>query len=131
MKKYFLIVAMLLCSLFTGVAQTVSVSGTVTDSQDGTPVVGATVMAENISGKIIAGVSTDNNGKYKINASQDAVLVFSIIGYETIKVPVKGRKNIDVTLKYASETMDAVVVTALGVTREAKSLNYSRQAVNA
>lgn len=131
MKKYFLIFALLLCSLFSGMAQTISVSGVVTDSQDGTPVIGATVMAENLSGKVIAGVSTDNNGKYIINAHSDDVLVFSIIGYETLKVPVKGRKKIDVTLKYATETMDAVVVTALGVTREAKSLNYSRQAVNA
>ena len=131
MKKYFLIFALLLCSLFSGMAQTISVSGVVTDSQDGTPVIGATVMAENLSGKIVAGVSTDNNGKYIINVHSDDVLVFSIIGYETLKVPVKGRKKIDVTLKYATETMDAVVVTALGVTREAKSLNYSRQAVNA
>lgn len=111
-------------------AQT-KVTGTVIDGSDGTPIPGASVVTVGQDGKNISGVSSDIDGKFTLSISDNIKeLSFSFLGYETVNVKVDGRANYSVKLWPSAEMMDAVVVTALGVTREAKSLNYSRQAVN-
>ena len=57
-------------------------------------------------------------------------MTVSFLGYETEKVNVTGKSDVRVLLAPAAEELDAIVVTALGMTREAKSLNYARQEVN-
>lgn len=112
-------------------AQTRTVSGTVIDGSDGTPVPGASVITVGADGKNITGVSSDINGKFTINiTSAVKELSVSFLGYKTENVRVDNRKNYDIKIYPEAEAMDAVVVTAMGLTREAKSLNYSRQAVN-
>lgn len=119
----------LLC--VTVFAQTRTVSGTVIDGSDGTPVPGASVITVGADGKNITGVSSDINGKFTINiTSAVKELSVSFLGYKTENVKVDNRKNYDIKIYPEAEAMDAVVVTAMGLTREAKSLNYSRQAVN-
>lgn len=120
---------LLVCA--TAFSQTRTVSGVVLDGSDGTPVPGASVVTVGSDGKNLTGVSSDINGKFTINVPSLAkTLSISFLGYKTENVSIDGRKEYTVSIYPEAETMDAVVVTAMGITREAKSLNYSRQAVN-
>lgn len=106
-------------------AQTLRVSGTVTGAEDGMPIPGVSVI---VKGTTI-GTATDMDGKYTLNVPSDAqTLVFSYIGYATQEVALAGRTNgasIDVAMASASEDIEEVVVTALGISREKKSLGYA------
>lgn len=70
------------------------------------------------------GAASDFDGNFEINASQGDVLVFSFIGFTSKEVIVDGN-SINVTLNEDAESLDEVVVTALGIKKEAKSLGYS------
>lgn len=118
----------LLLSVFTLSisAQTVTVSGTVTDDT-GFEVIGATVI---VAGDPSKGTVTDIDGKYTLsNVPSNASLQFSYVGLTTQTIPVNGRTTIDVVLKTDSELLDEVVVTALGIKRDKKALGYAIQEV--
>ena len=106
-----------------GLAQT-SVSGTVSDSS-GVPLPGATVVVAGTSN----GVTTDFDGVYSIEASEGDVLSVSYVGFITQNVTVGASASVNVTL-VSDNTLEEVVVTALGITREAKSLGYAQQKVD-
>jgi len=105
-----------------GLAQT-SVSGTVSDSS-GVPLPGATVIVAGTSN----GVTTDFDGVYSISASEGDVLSVSYVGFVTQNVTIGASATINVTL-VSDNALEEVVVTALGITREAKSLGYAQQKV--
>ena len=110
MKKSILIVLSILL-VNIGWAQT-RVTGTVTSSDDGSPVPYATILIKGVRG---AGANTDLDGKYTLtNVPADAVLVFSYIGYRTQEVPVGGRNVIDVILAPDALALDEVMVVAYG-----------------
>ena len=100
-----------------------SVSGTVSDSA-GVPLPGATVVVDGTSN----GVTTDFDGVYSISANEGDVLSISYVGFTTQKVTVGASATLNVTLA-ADNALEEVVVTALGITREAKSLGYAQQKV--
>ncbi|HET8736928.1 MAG TPA: carboxypeptidase-like regulatory domain-containing protein, partial [Pricia sp.] len=103
-----------------------TVSGTVIASEDGMPLPGVSVVLKGTS----TGTSTDFDGNYSINVSDsDAVLVFSYLGFETREIEVNGQMFINVTLNSGAQALDEVVVTALGIKREEKSLGYSVEEV--
>ena len=105
----------------------VSINGRVTD-ESGVGLPGANIV---VKGTTIGSV-TNSDGDYQINvtdASSD-VLVVSFIGYSPIEIPVQNRTRIDVSLEASTAELEEVVVTALGLTREAKSLSYARQSVD-
>lgn len=105
-------------------AQKHVVSGTVLDGGSGAPVplVGATVT---IKGTTL-GTNTDIYGKYSLAVtSPENILEFQFIGYETQEIRVGAQTTIDVVLKDSSQKIGEVVVTALGITREEKSLGYA------
>ncbi|MGV3686498.1 MAG: SusC/RagA family TonB-linked outer membrane protein [Daejeonella sp.] len=77
------------------------------------------------------GTTTDVQGNFSLNAPDNAVLVFTYIGFVSQEVAVNGRTTINVTLTDDSQVLGEVVVTALGIEREAKSLAYSAQTVTA
>ena len=106
-------------------AQAQEVTGTVVDNS-GLPLPGVNVIEEGTSN----GTQTDFDGNFTIEVGQDAVLVFSYLGMKTQKVTVGAQTSIDVTLKNDTDQLDEVVVTALGITREKKSLGYSTQQVD-
>ena len=95
------------------------VSGTVSD-ENGVPLPGATVVVEGTS----TGVSTDFDGNYSISASQGDTLVFSFVGYASQSVVVGSSATINVSLE-PDNSLEEVVVTALGVKRNTKALGYS------
>jgi TonB-linked SusC/RagA family outer membrane protein len=77
------------------------------------------------------GTATDFDGSYKITVPNDqAVLVFSYIGYASQEVQVGGRKEINISLNVSGKELDEVVVTALNIKRETKTLTYARQSIN-
>ena len=101
--------------------QTKKVSGKVTDKK-GEPLPGATIL---LKGTINGGV-TNLDGEYTLaNIPEDGILIFSFIGFKTVEVSTKGESVINVTMEPTMESLDEVVVTALGIKREEKSLGYS------
>ena len=100
------------------------VKGTVTSASDNLPLPGVSV---SIKGSKI-GTTTDINGKYTINTSEKATLVFSFVGMKTIEIKVAGRTTIDVAMDEELLELDEVAVVAYGInkpkrifSREAKS----------
>lgn len=105
-------------------AQTKTVTGTVTDGS-GVPLPGVNVLVQGTT----TGTQTDFDGKYSMEADTGAILVFSYVGFGNQNVTVGSGSTYDVQLK-AGESLDEVVVTALGITREKKSLGYATQEVS-
>ncbi|GGF13145.1 SusC/RagA family TonB-linked outer membrane protein [Hymenobacter cavernae] len=101
-------------------AQTTTVSGKVTDAK-GTSLPGVTVIVRGTK----QGLSTDAEGRYSVAAADTATLVFSSIGYTPQTIRIGGRSAINVTLSENTQALDEVVVTALNVARERKTLGYS------
>lgn len=99
----------------------VNITGTV-QSDDGEKLPGVSIVEKGTSN----GVITYVDGEFSITVSNaQAVLVFSFVGMETQEVELGGRTDINVTLSTSSIGVDEVVVTALGISREKKSLGYS------
>ncbi|HEX3009787.1 MAG TPA: SusC/RagA family TonB-linked outer membrane protein [Bacteroidales bacterium] len=106
--------------------QNVKVSGKVIDGQ-GNPLAGVNII---VKGTTI-GVVTDFDGLYTINVpSSDATLVFSFIGYLDEEVQLSGRTEINITLAEDVKQLSEVVVTALGIKRDKKTLTYASQQVS-
>ena len=119
---------LLACLLLVGVglvnAQTKSISGNIFSSDDGQPVIGATVMVKGTT----VGTITDTDGKFKINVPANAKnLVISYVGMKTIDVEAKN--NMTIKLESDARQMDEVVVTAIGIKRSQKALGYSATTV--
>ena len=100
------------------------VTGRVVDSA-GEPLIGATIMVEGTKD----GTVTDIDGNFTINTTSKAKLVISYVGYTTQTILVGDKTTIDVTLKEVANTMNEVVVTALGIKRAEKALSYNVQSV--
>ena len=102
-------------------AQTVTISGTVTDDT-GLPLPGANIIIKETSD----GTQTDFDGRYSINAQIGQKLVFSYVGFETKEVRVKNHNIINVSMK-PSAVLDEVVVTGYSENNDAirKAMGYS------
>ena len=128
MKKLFLLIVLFVfISGYTLLAQTIVITGTVTSSVAGEGTIpGVTVQVKGTT----VGTVTDLNGKFSLSAPQSATtVVFSYIGMKTQESDIKGRNVIDVVMEPNLLNLNEVVVTALGITREKKSLGYSVQEV--
>ena len=102
------------------------VSGKVTD-ENGEPIFGVAVAIDGTS----KGLITDMDGKFSIEVpSKNSVLIFSSVGYDTQKITVGSQTEINVVLKENIQQVDEVVVTALGIKREAKALGYAMTELN-
>lgn len=122
-----LALAVLLSGIGTGYAQKITVSGVVTDD-NGEPVIGATVIVEGTNPPV--GTTTDFNGSYLILAPAEATtLKFSFVGMTDVVETINNRSVINVVLNNATTSLDAVVVTAMGIKKEEKSLSYHVQSV--
>lgn len=102
--------ALLLLAVFSLSAQSVRVTGTVTDQTDGSTLPGVTVV---LKGTTI-GTVTDMSGNYSLNVPPTSTLQFSFIGMETLEVAVDGRSIINVVLQPVASRLDEVVVVAYG-----------------
>ena len=120
-----------LVCLFAGVnlalAQTSNVTGVVTSSESGEPVVGASVLVLDTN----MGVITDIDGKFVISnvPSNAKTLRISFVGMQSQDVHINRNRTMYVVLHTNAELLDEVVVTAMGISRSEKSLGYSATTV--
>jgi TonB-linked SusC/RagA family outer membrane protein len=104
----------------------ITITGKVKD-ENGADFPGVNVLVKGTS----VGTSTDINGNYTLEVpDENAVLVFSFIGYTTQEVSVGTRTVIDLTMAPDVKALDEVVVTALGIERSSKSLGYATTKVD-
>lgn len=106
-------------------AQERTVSGTVTD-ETGFPIPGVSVLVKGTT----TSTQTDFDGKFSINASADQTLVFSYIGMGS-KEASAAETTVNVNLASAATELEGVVVTAMGISRDKKSLGYATQKLDA
>lgn len=125
MKKLYLktLSILLLCLLTTVAFAQRTVRGKVSDSSG--PLPGVTVTVKGTS----KAAQTDQTGSFSISVNQGEVLEFKMLGYNTITKPADGQTSFDVILEAATSDLSEVVVTALGIKREKKSLGYGVQEV--
>lgn len=102
-----------------------TVSGRVT-TNEGNGLPGVSVLVKGTS----TGLTTDSEGKYTIAVpGESSILVFSFIGFVTQEIEVGNRTRIDVILQEDLTQLSEVVITALGIPRETKTLVYATQTV--
>jgi TonB-linked SusC/RagA family outer membrane protein len=119
MRKILLIFTMCFALLGSAYAQQ-TVTGTVTDD-DGIGIPGVSIIQKGTS----IGTITNIDGSYTMEVPADATIVFSFVGLQAVDELVNGRSTIDVTMVASQIGLEEVVVTALGISREKKSLGYS------
>lgn len=105
-------------------AQEKTVTGKVSDASG--PLPGVTVVVKGTN----TGTQTDFDGNFSISASVGDVLQFSFIGMKNSEITVGSSNSYDVTMTESAEALEEVVVTALGIKREKKSLGYAQQSVD-
>ncbi len=98
------------------------ITGIVKD-ETGAALPGVSVLIKGTS----TGTTTDVNGKFSLNAAPGDVLVFSYIGYVSKSITVGTGTNYDVTLAPAANSLNEVVVTALGIKKTSASISYDQQ----
>lgn len=99
--------------------QDMTITGKVTE--DGMPLAGVTIIVQGTQ----RGAVTDFDGNYEIQATEGDVLAFSYIGYQTQSKSIKSLNIINVVMVPDQQQLDEVVVTALGIKKEVKSLGYA------
>jgi TonB-linked SusC/RagA family outer membrane protein len=96
------------------------VGGKVLD-ENGLPLPGVSVKVKGTN----LGGQTDINGNFSLTVPDNAVLVFSFLGYDTQEVPVAGKTSFTVKMTSSSKSLNEVVVTALGIKKDERKLGYS------
>src|SRR5690606_13294397 len=102
-----------------------TVGGKVTDRK-GESIPGVNILVKGTT----SGTISDVEGNYSVNVPEEGILIFSFIGYIPQEVPVNSRSTINITMEDALTSLDEVVVTPLGILREARSLTYSTQSIS-
>ena len=122
MKKLILLTSAFMLMAFSGWSQK-TVTGSVVDD-GGVPLPGATVLEVNSAN----GVTTDFDGNFSIQVADGATLEISFVGYDNQTITVGSQDNYEIVLSAGNE-LEEVVVTSLGLKREAKALGYAVQTV--
>ena len=127
MQRLLMSAALLCLCLSVATAQGIRVTGVVVSEEDGEPVVGASVLVKGTS----TGTITDVSGAFTLQGVESgSTLVVSYVGMITSEVKARSGQML-IKLSDDSKLLDEVVVTALGITRERKSLGYAAQEVKA
>ncbi len=127
MKKISMLLVFLLFAGLQVVLAQKTITGTVIGSSDNQPLIGVTVLVKGTTQGAVTGI----DGKYSISVPDNqAALQFSFIGFTTQEVNVGTQTVVNITLAEAVTVMNEVVVTALGIKRESKSLGYAATSVN-
>jgi TonB-linked SusC/RagA family outer membrane protein len=114
---------MLILFSLSSQAQSIKVDGIVRSKTDSLPLQGVTVT---VKGGHRA-TQTNTEGRFVITAASGEVIQFSFIGYTSVDVPVTGEGPLTIALEQAKGALNEVVVTALGIARQKKSLGYAVQ----
>lgn len=114
MRKFVLLIMAVLSVSTWALAQNRQISGTVTNA-DGRPIAGATVLVEGTS----TGTVTNADGRFSVSAPANGTLAVSFIGYETVKVAIAGKTQVNVSLQEDTHAIDDVIVVAYGTATKA------------
>ncbi|EDM44232.1 putative outer membrane protein, probably involved in nutrient binding [unidentified eubacterium SCB49] len=110
-----------------GYSQT-SVSGTITSAQDQEPIPFANIIIKGTT----QGTTADIDGNFSLIAPPSGtIFICSAIGYTTLEYTYTNQSSIFITLPVSQESLDEVVITALGIKRQEKELGYAVQALKA
>jgi TonB-linked SusC/RagA family outer membrane protein len=101
------------------------IEGIVTD-ENGMPLYGVSIQVKGTT----TGVLTDASGKFSLVVDDDGVLLVSFIGYKSQEIIVGKRTSINIQLQLSAAGLNEVVVTALGISKEKKSLGYAVSTVS-
>ena len=101
-------------------AQNSKITGTVTD-KNGEPLAGVYVLVQGTK----TGTTTDSNGQFSLKAPGKGSLVFSSMGFTSTTVAINNRSVVNVVMQEDAVLLNDVVVTALGIKKERKSLGYA------
>ncbi|MCP4311537.1 MAG: SusC/RagA family TonB-linked outer membrane protein [Bacteroidetes bacterium] len=127
MKKFTISTILLLLLALSSFGQSRSITGTVTSSEDGSPLPGVTVMIKGTT----SGTITGADGAFELGISgSEGVIQFSFIGMLTREVEITASTVYDVVMEPSTIALDDVVVTALGISRDRKALGYAVQDVD-
>lgn len=121
-KKLTMVLAGLFLCIGAALAQT-KVSGTVISSEDGQPVIGASIVIVGTK----QGTVTNVDGKFTLSVPDRGKIRISFIGMKTVELVAS--ENMNIVLEPLDTTLDEVVVTAMGIKRSAKALGFSATAV--
>lgn len=119
-----LMVVSLWCSLAFSQGRKL-ITGIIKDSA-GSPLAGVTVRVK--ASKTV--VVSDAAGSFKVEAAPTDHLIISFIGFEQQEVSVGDQSQISITLNSLTASLDNVVVTSLGITRQQKALGYATTTIN-
>jgi TonB-dependent SusC/RagA subfamily outer membrane receptor len=123
-KKYLLLLVTTVFMSIYGYSQD-QISGVVSD-KDGIPMIGATVLIQGTN----QGTTTDFDGKFSIETTQVVSLKVTYVGFKASYVKAAPGDVLQIILE-ASNALDEVVITALGIKREEKALGYAVQGITA
>jgi len=123
MKKCLLFIFLLCLGLTQVQAQRRTLTGLVKEKASGEPLPGVTVQERGTTN----GTVTDSSGEFQLEVETGATLIFSFIGMEPVERRTGESNRIDVILETATEQVDEVVVTAMGIRKEKKALGYAVQ----
>lgn len=126
MKRSILLLLLTTVLSLGAFAQTTTVSGVITSSEDGEPLIGATVKVKGTT----VGTTTDIDGNYTIKVDANGTLQFSYMGYEGVDRQVKGQSTINVVMEPQQDLLDEVVVVGYGTVKKS-DLTGSVASVNA
>jgi TonB-linked SusC/RagA family outer membrane protein len=111
LKLFSLTIFLCLSLVATAFAQTREVSGIVISGEDNLPLPGVSVLIKGTT----SGTVTDVDGRFKINvAEQNAVLILSFIGFESLEVPIGNSSTFDLVLKPDMKSLEEVIVVGYG-----------------
>ncbi len=127
MKTLFSLLSIFLILFVTGLsAQSRQISGKVTDEK-GNPLIGVTVQVKGTA----VGTFTKTDGSYRLTAPAGArILVFRLLGMKVKEVAIGTNDVINASLEEDKIAMEEVVVTAIGLEREKKSIGYAFEEVS-
>ncbi len=119
---------MMLCILLFGIAivNAQTISGTVKSGADGTSIPGVSIIVKGTN----TGTVSDLDGNFSIAAPPQSTIVFSYIGFLNKEVAVGNQTNLDIILDENNQSLDEIVVTALGIRKESKKLGYATSTVS-
>ena len=127
MKKHLLLIFMLIIAVIgAATAQTATITGKVTGLDDGQPLPGVSVKIKGSS----TGTQTDKTGQYSLTVPQNAILVFTYLGFTSTERSVPASGVLNVTLSNEIRGLSEVVVTSQGIRREKRTLGYSAPTVS-
>jgi len=114
LKRGIFLLLVLMMQVGIANAQSVKISGTVTDGETGEPLPGVAIVFKGTSN----GTITDFSGNYSIKGPQTGILQYSFIGFDLKEIPVEGKVKINAKLKPSSIDIDEVVAIGYGTQKK-------------